>query len=212
MTDKSQFSKAIRNLRRVCDTPDSVQCRINVVLFGDFFQLPPVRGVYLFEEPKSKNFDGVIVYSEEESSGYMFWLQFEEVIILDENMRQNDDKVYGPILKRLPIGNISNHDLNLLNTRVWRTSSEHCETKHQLKEILRSQSNMYTCVYSNENRHAINRISIKKHGSKRNNFYSILCLAEFNQAGRSKITNSVEIEELFRLRDEKWIAYHQYKL
>ncbi len=54
MTDKRQFSRALRRLRLLADTKDYTKCRINLVLFGDSFQLPPVHRSYLFEEPLPK--------------------------------------------------------------------------------------------------------------------------------------------------------------
>ena len=50
-----------------------------VILMGDFFQFPPIRGTPLWKEPRPRN--------DEEQNGRMIWHLFKEVIILDEQMR-----------------------------------------------------------------------------------------------------------------------------
>ena len=53
-TDKRQFSRGLQNLRRLCDTAEGTRFRVNIVLFGDFFQLRSVNVAHLFAEPKGK--------------------------------------------------------------------------------------------------------------------------------------------------------------
>ena len=63
-----------------------------VVLMGDFFQFPPVRDPALWMDPREG--------SSEDANGKMIWHQFEQVIILDEQMRQSEDPSFYGLLTR----------------------------------------------------------------------------------------------------------------
>ncbi len=63
-----------------------------------------MRSSYLFEEPKTEN------ANEEENAGYSFWLDFDKVIILDENTRHKRDKDFGCIMTRLRTGILDGND------------------------------------------------------------------------------------------------------
>ena len=54
-----------------------------VIVMGDFYQFPPVKGTALWKEPRSGN--------AEDEKGLWIWQQFTNVIILDEQMRQAED-------------------------------------------------------------------------------------------------------------------------
>ena len=86
--------------------PDEPFGGINIILCGDFAQLPPVKakalyshevGSYLLKKPSTKQQECVI--------GKALWHQFTTVVILQENMRQRsqkqEDKDY-----RMALGNM----------------------------------------------------------------------------------------------------------
>ncbi len=50
-------------------------------------------------------------------TGFHLWQSFKTVVKLTENMRHVHDPCYGDILKRLRIGDQTQHDFEVLNTR-----------------------------------------------------------------------------------------------
>ena len=73
-------------------------------------QLKPVRARYIFEEPMNENFLLCHIISP-------LWDKFD-VIILNKNHRQGDDKIYADLLNRAREGKMTNEDIELLQTRV----------------------------------------------------------------------------------------------
>ncbi len=69
---------------------------MHVIFAGDFLQLPPVRDSWSFKNPL---FDEL------------------EPIFLEKNMRQNEDKPWCALLDRMSIGQLTEHDINKLETR-----------------------------------------------------------------------------------------------
>ncbi|KAI1829025.1 hypothetical protein DTO027I6_10053 [Penicillium roqueforti] len=70
--------KTARSLHR--DSTDFFGGLPVVILMGDFFQFPPVRGPPLWKTPRNGK--------DEEQNGQLIWHQFKQVILLDEQMRQ----------------------------------------------------------------------------------------------------------------------------
>ena len=81
-----------------------------VIVMGDFFQFPPVKGLPLWQEPRQNK--------EEEVAGHQIWLRFTDVIILDEQMRQATDLEFQDLLHRARNGRLTTSDLDLLNSKV----------------------------------------------------------------------------------------------
>uniref|UniRef100_A0A914WPG2 ATP-dependent DNA helicase n=1 Tax=Plectus sambesii TaxID=2011161 RepID=A0A914WPG2_9BILA len=81
---------------------------LNVILSGDFYQLPPVRDGFAFE--CNELFD-------------LF-----EVVWLTENMRQNKEKKWCNLLDRLRLGELNDDDAKLLAERTF--SKEYCDQQH----------------------------------------------------------------------------------
>ena len=81
-----------------------------IFVFGDLFQLRPPKGRYPFEEPINREHS--IVYHLRN-----LWQTFT-VVILEENHRQGEDKIYADLLNRLRTGEFTDEDINLLETRV----------------------------------------------------------------------------------------------
>ena len=63
-----------------------------VILMGDFYQFPPVKGLPLWRKPRQNN--------EEEIAGKEIWQRFTNVILLDEQMRQAEDLPFRGLLRR----------------------------------------------------------------------------------------------------------------
>jgi hypothetical protein len=80
-----------------------------VVLMGDFYQFPPVKGLPLWRQPREKK--------EEEVQGKEIWNRFADIIILDEQMRQAEDKPFRNLLQRARQGQLTNDDIKVLNSK-----------------------------------------------------------------------------------------------
>ena len=87
-----------------------------VFLFGDLFQIQPVKGGYVFEMPKNRE-HGVSFELRN------LWEMFT-VVNLVENHRQGEDKEYADLLNRVRIGEFTDEDIELLRTRVRSADDE----------------------------------------------------------------------------------------
>lgn len=81
-----------------------------VILMGDFFQFPPVRGPALWKEPRENN--------DEDENGRMIWHRFQQAVILDEQMRQSEDPSFRHLLSRARLGTLTPRDVDHLNTKA----------------------------------------------------------------------------------------------
>ena len=97
-------------LREVKQQPTLLFGGVSVFLFGDILQLKPVKGRYIFEQPISESF--MLPYLTAS-----LWKKFD-VVILKHNHRQGEDKEYADILNRLRIGEVTEEDVKILETRV----------------------------------------------------------------------------------------------
>ena len=84
--------------------------RIAIFAFGDIMQLAPCMGRYIFDEPINPEFK--VTYALDSR-----WHQFQSMD-LEENHRQGQDKAYADLLNRIRVGQHTQEDINLLNTRV----------------------------------------------------------------------------------------------
>ena len=57
-------------------------------------------------------------YSIEKENGRLLWLQQTHVVILTQQMRQIEDPEFAALLKRLRVGECTDADFKLLNTRL----------------------------------------------------------------------------------------------
>jgi hypothetical protein len=113
-----------------------------VILIGDFFQFPPVRGPALWKEPRRGAVD--------EENGRLLWHQFKQVIILDEQMRQSADAPFRDLLSRARTGILTETDRSVLNSKIITSL-----TSPQLEDAI-------TVVKLNSLRHQINRVRIEQ--------------------------------------------------
>ena len=78
-----------------------------VIVLGDFHQFSPVRAKALWQKQESH-----------EERGQQLWHMFKDVVVLDEQMRQQQDVEYYQLLKRVRNGTVTQADVDLLNSRV----------------------------------------------------------------------------------------------
>ena len=100
--------------QRLCSIADNYELfgNFNIILFGDFFQLRPVRGRYVFTDN-------------------ILWPQFDS-FILQTNKRQQGDNRFIHLLNRMPVGNPSAKNVTLLSSRLV---SYPCESLNHLLHI-----------------------------------------------------------------------------
>ena len=80
---------------------------LNIIAVGDFYQLPPVRDRFIFQNGKGYT----------QGSTHL-WGELFTVIELTANMRQRNDTCYSEILNRIRTGNQTNEDIAKLRTRL----------------------------------------------------------------------------------------------
>ena len=203
MTSKSQFARALNRLIKLCSTETGSKCRVYIVLFGDIFQLPPVRASYLFQEPVHKVVHDITTVNNEEETGYIYWLDFKDVVMLDENMRQGSDKKYGDTLKRLRTGEMTSKDITYLNTRVWSPRENKSVHQKQLESLISSRRNIFVSVHTNENRHAMNWACVCEEIAAQKIQTPIICIAEISKSGKSRKPTQNDVAHLLNLGDER---------
>ena len=80
---------------------------LNMLLFGDLFQLHPVMDKWIFQNPNTSSFEGLCENT---------WKKFK-FYELDEIMRQKDDFIFAEILNRIREGTHTKSDISLLSKR-----------------------------------------------------------------------------------------------
>ena len=86
-----------------------------VIVLGDFHQFSPVRAKALWQRQESY----------EEERGQQLWHMFKDVVVLDEQMRQQQDVEYYQLLKRVRNDTVNQADVDLLNSRVVTQLESH---------------------------------------------------------------------------------------
>lgn len=76
---------------------------INILAFGDFFQLKPVMAQYLFTE---------------QPCAFHLWTDIFQIVKLTKNQRQKGDMQYAELLGRVRIGQQNRRDISLLKSRL----------------------------------------------------------------------------------------------
>ena len=93
---------------------------ISLFVFGDFMQLRPVQGRFIFDDPR------LIDYKEIHACNPR-WEMFASTI-LEKNHRQGRDKSYADLLNRIRIGKHTEDDMEVLETRVRKKGDIELET------------------------------------------------------------------------------------
>ena len=87
---------------------------VSIFTFGDMMQLKPCMGRYINDEPMNVEFKVTHALSPR-------WQMFKS-LLLEINHRQGNDKQYADLLNRIRIGNPTEDDIALLQTRVRATN------------------------------------------------------------------------------------------
>ena len=83
---------------------------VAVLCFGDLLQIKPVKGRYIFEEPKGLEFKLAFAVNPH-------WERFR-IVNLEENHRQGADKSYADVLNRIRVDKQTDEDMEMLQKRV----------------------------------------------------------------------------------------------
>ena len=94
---------------------------VAIFAFGDMMQIKPVKGRYIMQCPKSKQFE--MAYEVDS-----LWHKFD-CIVLEKNHRQGDDKSYADMLNRIRIGEETEEDIAQLKSRIRKENDP--EIKHE---------------------------------------------------------------------------------
>ena len=100
---------------------------VNIILAGDFAQLPPTKGNPLYSNTVAKSQDSKMSAFEQESFiGQLMWHQITTVVILKQNMRQKsqseEDNKLRTALENMRYAACTPEDIAFLRTRVVGSS------------------------------------------------------------------------------------------
>ena len=110
MVKSDQQFQLDKRLKEVTQKIEKLFGNVAIFYVGDVMQLKPCKGRYIFDEPINPD------YKIDYQLG-SHWQSFE-VIILEQNHRQGDDKDYANMLNRFRIGQQTEEDMLKLKSRV----------------------------------------------------------------------------------------------
>jgi len=102
MVKSDQVFQLDKRLREITQKSDKLFGGVGVFFFGDIMQLRPCKGRYIFDTPINPD------YRVDHELGF-HWRKFK-VILLEENHRQDDDRVYADMLNRFRTGSQTDED------------------------------------------------------------------------------------------------------
>ncbi|KAF5331202.1 hypothetical protein D9611_013116 [Ephemerocybe angulata] len=110
----------LKDITRVEDEPFG---GVNVILAGDFAQLPPAKGNALYSSEVSQiQLPRASPESQENTLGLLVWHHFVTVMVLKQNMRQTnisaEDRALRAALIRMRYKECTNEDIQFLCTRI----------------------------------------------------------------------------------------------
>ena len=97
---------------------------VALLCFGDLLQIKPVKGRYIFDDPKCIEFQLA-------SCIKSHW-QNMQIVNLEVNHRQGDDKIYAEILNRIRVGSHTEDDMKNLRERVRPKNHKDLKDKNAL--------------------------------------------------------------------------------
>ena len=130
MVKSDQQFQLDKRLREVTQKTNQIFGNVSIFYVGDIMQLKPCKGSYIFDKPT--NPDYMIDYQLGSH-----WQSFE-VVMLETNHRQGDDKDYANMLNRFRTGEQTEDDMLKLEERV--RPSNHADLKGA----------MFVCCINNE--------------------------------------------------------------
>ena len=110
MVRADQLLQIDLRLREITMRPNRLFGGVSLFFFGDIMQLKPVKGAYIWLQPRNSEFHQAFFVQSH-------WEQFE-VISLVENHRQEGDKEFANILNRTRVGENTESDMEVLQSRV----------------------------------------------------------------------------------------------
>ena len=104
----STVNKRLCEIKDTASDPTVLFGGLSLLVFGDLFQLKPVRGSYIFDTRKPESY---------------LWQKFG-VSLLTTNHRQAGDKTWAELLNRLRTGQPTDADIDTLRERATVDSSQ----------------------------------------------------------------------------------------
>jgi Helitron helicase-like domain at N-terminus/PIF1-like helicase len=151
-----------------------------VIVLGDFHQFSPVRARSLWQPQQGGN----------EKRGQSLWHMFSNVVLLDEQMRQQDDIAYHDFLSRTRNGTVSQSDVDMLNSRV-------------IGELEVRPDRTNTCIVRrNKLRHQINRLQIERFARIRGQQVFIFPAHHARWTKAGKAVRNINIDKLLEVQDD----------
>ena len=147
-----------------------------VVFMGDFHQFGPIKAKALWQTPTEPR----------EALGQIIWHRFTDVIILDEQMRQQGDLEFQGLVRRARAGAITAADVATLNGRLTQSLP--------LGDGLDT-----ACVTrSNKRRHHINRLQIRRFAESRGQDIYVFPAAH---SRTKRVQGGLRIDDLLAIQD-----------
>ena len=173
----SSIDKQCNVVKNLDDSSTAVFGGLPVVIaLGDFHQFSPVRANALWQKQQGHN----------EKRGQQLWHMFKNVMVLDEQMRQQQDVEFHQLLKRARNGSITQADVDLLNTRVISQ--------------LESQPDLTFIVRSNRLRHTLNRRQIEWFARSRGQKIFVFP-ARHTRRRKTKGSRDLYVDKLLEIQD-----------
>jgi hypothetical protein len=149
-----------------------------IIVLGDFHQFSLVRAKALWQKQESHN----------EERGQQLWYMLNKMVVLDEQMRQQQDVGYHQLLKRVRNGTVTQADVNLLNTRV-------------VTQLEPQPDQIYVCIVrTNKLRHAINRHQIERFAWSQKQKI-VIFPARHTRRKKAKRARDLDIDKLLEVQD-----------
>jgi hypothetical protein len=150
-----------------------------VVFLGDFHQFPPIQSQPLWQVPKGP----------QAALGQLIWHRFTNVIILDEQMRQQGDLEFQSLLHRARAGTMTTADVATLNRQVTQSLGDGLDS---------------VCVIrSNKRRHHINRLQMQRFAETRAQDIYVFPTAH---SRTKRVHGGLKIDELLGTQDGEGTA------
>lgn len=161
-----------------------------MIFCGDVFQIPPIGSDPVYRDPETRQ----KVPSTLDLEGYELWRKVENVVILEESMRHNEDHEFAQCLQKVRRGVFRPEEVRMLNTRVMR--------KALMPEYAKCKQGMTSMVVSgNELRQALNWKSVALMAARLQR-KPIVCVAEMN-ASRARWFPSPDIAMLLQTAENE---------
>ena len=172
--------KISKQLANIFNKPTEPFGGINIIMSGDFAQLPPIAGSNALY---SNTIQSVVhhtssVYDQESAIGKAIWHQFTTVVILRSNMRQknqtDNDMKFRTLLENLRYKSCTEKDIQLLRTRI-------AGYNHVTPNLSDSNFHNVSIITSwNSYRDKINSLGVSRFSEEtlqyKESFYSIDCI------------------------------------